>query len=350
MILLPTTADAQMYDVETTGEYVMGDSDTKIEARKIALEHAKRLAVEQIGTYLESETIVKNRMLTKDEIRTYTSAIVKTTVISENINLLEDKTTVFKIHIKANVDIGVLNNRVQEIGADTKRKEQMNALQAENLRLLKELESLSSQLKSEKVSEYKNLRQKREILFEKLEQNQNSLRVAFEKGTLLNLALKSKSKLEENKKNIDDFIQFIADNIKYTIGEVQVRHKGNMSDLIIPITWYTEKVKDIWEKIELFCDKPKEFMGRIILSKFKGIDSEILLDYFARKGIRIIVTSGYYSSFIPIKWGGWYHRATEGNLKIALHGSQELEIKDIPVEELTKIISINAKVVVQGAE
>ena len=122
LILLPITSSAQVHDVEATGEYVMGDNDTKIEARRIALEHAKRLAVEQIGTYLESETIVKDRMLTKDEIRTYASAIIKTTVVSENIDLLENKTTVFKIHIKANVDIGTLNSKIQEIKADKKKK------------------------------------------------------------------------------------------------------------------------------------------------------------------------------------------------------------------------------------
>ena len=60
---------SQVFDVETSGEYVMGDSDTKLEARRIALEHAKRLAAEQIGTYLESETIVRNSRLEKDEIR-----------------------------------------------------------------------------------------------------------------------------------------------------------------------------------------------------------------------------------------------------------------------------------------
>ena len=33
---------ARTYDVEAVGEYVMGDSDTKLEARRIALEQAKR--------------------------------------------------------------------------------------------------------------------------------------------------------------------------------------------------------------------------------------------------------------------------------------------------------------------
>src|SRR5208283_4608475 len=112
----------------STGEYVMGDSDTKIEARKIALEHAMRVALEEIGTYIEHETVVNSGHLTKDEIKVYTAGIIQTTVLSENVSLLEDKTTVFRIRIKANVDTALLKKKIKEIRADTKRKEQIDLL------------------------------------------------------------------------------------------------------------------------------------------------------------------------------------------------------------------------------
>jgi len=146
--LIPSVTYSKGYDVETIGEYVMGDNDTKVEARKIALENAKLLAIEQIGTYLESETIVRDGKLSKDEIRTYTSGILKTSVISEDVSLLENKTTVFKIKIKSNVDIGILEQKIKEIKSDKQREKQINVLQDENVRLLKELERLSSQLRN----------------------------------------------------------------------------------------------------------------------------------------------------------------------------------------------------------
>jgi len=135
-VLSPSIIFAKTYDVESTGEYVMGDSDTKIEARRLALEHAKRLASEQIGSYLESETVVRDNQLEKDEIRSYTSAILKIIVLSEGVNLLSDKTTVFTIKIKANVDTSVLEQKVNEIKGDVKRKEQLERLQTENIKLL----------------------------------------------------------------------------------------------------------------------------------------------------------------------------------------------------------------------
>ena len=94
LVLLPIFVSAEVYKVEATGEYIMGDNDTKIVARRLAIEQAKRSATEQIGTYLESKTVVRNNQLQKDEIRTYASAILKTNIISENISLLADKTTV----------------------------------------------------------------------------------------------------------------------------------------------------------------------------------------------------------------------------------------------------------------
>jgi len=210
--LYPSFVFAETYEVETTGEYVMGDRDTKADARRIALEHAKLLAVEQIGTYLESETVVQKSQVTKDEIRTYASAIVKTKVLSENISLLENKTTIFRINIKANVDIGILEKKINEIKSDNKRRDQIASLQIENIRLLNELENLSTKLKSEKAGQYRNLINERENVLEKIVKNQNSLSIAFEKGTLLNLAIKNMDELGESKRNIDDVLQFIVDN------------------------------------------------------------------------------------------------------------------------------------------
>ena len=49
----------------------------------IALEQVKRLLLEKLGTYLESETEVKNLQLTKDQIVILTAGIVRTEIIEE---------------------------------------------------------------------------------------------------------------------------------------------------------------------------------------------------------------------------------------------------------------------------
>ena len=60
--------------VTAAAEYRMGDHDTRLDAARMAIEAAKRQALEQVATYLESVTEVKELDVTRDEIRTYTAA------------------------------------------------------------------------------------------------------------------------------------------------------------------------------------------------------------------------------------------------------------------------------------
>ena len=50
--------------------YQASEADSKLTCRAIALEQVKRLLLEQLGTYLESQSEVKNFQLTKDQIAT----------------------------------------------------------------------------------------------------------------------------------------------------------------------------------------------------------------------------------------------------------------------------------------
>jgi hypothetical protein len=341
--LYPAVIFAKTYELETTGEYVMGDRDTKTDARRIALEHAKMLAVEQIGTYLESETVVRDSQVTKDEIRTYASAIVKTVVLSEDVKLLQNKTTIFSLNIRANVDISVLENKIKEIKSDSKRSQQISSLQVENIRLLKELESLSTRLKSETAGQYRNLIQERENVLEKLEKNQNSIRIAFEKGTLLNLALKNRDELGESKKNIDEALQFIADNTVFTLGEPQIRNKGNKSDLVINVEWSIQNTPELLMKLELFYMYPKVHRDEIRLSSyfFKGLNGDVLARYFKSKMVRL-----------KIQAGRWKKSADIIDILdcVLMKEKTTLTISDIPTDQLDQITGIEARVVVEQSK
>ena len=63
--------------------YQASEYDSKITCRTLALEQVKRLLLEELGTYLESETEVKNFQLTKDQIITITAGIARALVIDE---------------------------------------------------------------------------------------------------------------------------------------------------------------------------------------------------------------------------------------------------------------------------
>ena len=63
--------------------YQASEIDSKVTSRAIALEQVKRLLLEEFGTFLISETDVKNFQLTKDKVTVLTAGIVKTEILAE---------------------------------------------------------------------------------------------------------------------------------------------------------------------------------------------------------------------------------------------------------------------------
>lgn len=343
--LYPPGIFANTCEVEATGEYVMGDRDTKADARLIALEHAKLHAIEQIGTYLESEKVVNDNQLTKNEIRSYAAAIVKTIVLSEDIKLLQNKTTIFSLKIRANVDISMLENKIKEIKTDAKRNQQISSLQSENIRLLKEIETLSEKLKSEKTHQYRRLIQEREYVFDKLDKNQKSIRLVFDKGTLLGLSRKSKAELEESKKNVDDALQFIVENTVFNLGDLRIRNKGGKSDLIISLDWAIQKTDELLSTINLFLQKPRLTVFEeipISCDHFKGINKNTLADYFESKTVRMKIQAGRWNASVDMI------SYVDGIHYIKTRNKTTLTISDIPTDQLGQMTGIEGKVVVEA--
>ena len=74
---------AGMQTFEKDYTYEAGEADSKLSSRTISLEQAKRLLLEELGTYLESHTEVRDFQLTKDQITSLTAGVVKTEIVSE---------------------------------------------------------------------------------------------------------------------------------------------------------------------------------------------------------------------------------------------------------------------------
>ena len=74
--------EGKIITIECNGVSYIGSGITVDDAKKFAINDAKRTALEQVGTYLESNMTVLNHIVTKDEIQTYTAGILKTDVLS----------------------------------------------------------------------------------------------------------------------------------------------------------------------------------------------------------------------------------------------------------------------------
>jgi len=79
---------AELLTVVAEGDYRLGDHDTKEDEKRLAVEAAKRHALEQVATYVESVTTTTAMDITRDEIRSYTAGVVRVSeqTISTRLN------------------------------------------------------------------------------------------------------------------------------------------------------------------------------------------------------------------------------------------------------------------------
>jgi hypothetical protein len=123
----------------------MGDHDTRTDAVRLAVEAAKRDALEQVATYLESVTEVRDLDVTRDDIRTYTAGIVK--VLDQKITTkLEDDTVVIRAELTAQVDPNEVAQAIAALRANESAKGELLALRAETDQLQQQLDAANRAL------------------------------------------------------------------------------------------------------------------------------------------------------------------------------------------------------------
>src|SRR5271157_2394205 len=83
ILFIPNLVSAEIKTFVKEYNYQASEYDSKVTCRTLALEQVKRLLLEELGTYLESQTEVKNFQLTRDQIITLTAGIVMTEIMDE---------------------------------------------------------------------------------------------------------------------------------------------------------------------------------------------------------------------------------------------------------------------------
>ncbi|MEK6700334.1 MAG: hypothetical protein AABZ10_14980 [Nitrospirota bacterium] len=149
LTLISLNAHAEIRVIEAENTYTMGDNDSKVDARRIATQEAKRKALELAGTYVASLTQVKEYKLSKDEVTTYTAGVVETEIVSEE---MRGSTRHPEIYIKARckIDTDVLMEQIDRYQENQELREQLETSARESDALRKERDALVKQLAAEK--------------------------------------------------------------------------------------------------------------------------------------------------------------------------------------------------------
>jgi|UPI000785C5D9 hypothetical protein len=134
-----SSVSAEIKTVAASGEHRMDERDTKEDAIRLATESAKRNALEQVATYVESVTATKGMDLTKDEIRTYTAGVVL--VREQRLTISVDGgTVVVKVDLLAEINTEDVIEAIEILRKNEDARVQLAALKQETDRLRQELD------------------------------------------------------------------------------------------------------------------------------------------------------------------------------------------------------------------
>jgi len=107
-------------------EEPIGRNQTQDEVEKFALQKAKRLALEETGSYISSLVVLQNDILTKDEITDIAAGLVKSNIVSNPIVSTRSNISYVKLRIKLCIDSTILKQHVDHFFLN-KDKEEVNS-------------------------------------------------------------------------------------------------------------------------------------------------------------------------------------------------------------------------------
>ena len=138
--------------IRSQGVAFLGSGIAEDDAKVIAINDAKRKALEQAGMYLESHTSAINHMLVKDEIITVSGSILITDILSEARKLIDNMFAV-EIKIETTIDLNVLNERITYIHKNKELEEQLRLERERNQILTEQIQYMKTHASSARNDE-----------------------------------------------------------------------------------------------------------------------------------------------------------------------------------------------------
>jgi len=125
-IINPAFAETKSFIKEYT--YQASEFDSKASSRILALNQVKRLLLEELGTYLISETEVKDYQMTKDQVSILTAGIVSAEILQEKWNGMT-----YYIKAKISADPEQVTKSLNELRADKQKTKELEETKNEQI-------------------------------------------------------------------------------------------------------------------------------------------------------------------------------------------------------------------------
>ena len=148
ILILPISVFAENQTFTATHTYILGDHDSKDDARQRCLLEAKRKILEQAGVYIESASEVKNFDLTKDKITSFAAAVMQVKDSKEEVSFRQGHMTM-TLTLKADVDLAEVRKQLAARQLDAGVRDTVAAQQDRLKYLEARLEAMQRQMKQE---------------------------------------------------------------------------------------------------------------------------------------------------------------------------------------------------------
>ena len=187
-LILPTHAFAEVQTITATHTYMMGDNDSRNDARQFCFLQAKRKVLEKAGSFIQSHSIVNNFELTQDQIMSYSAAVLSVEIVKEDVAISNGQHTL-TLTVKADVDVGQVNTLLAAIVADKSLADRVAQQQEQIHELEEQVQTLNSRLSVATSGAASELRKERTVVFESIAELDRiqlvaTQRIAREKETI----------------------------------------------------------------------------------------------------------------------------------------------------------------------
>jgi hypothetical protein len=208
--------------LNVTEQYTLGDNDTLTSAEGVAIEQVKRSATNYAGSYVESVLVVQDSNITTEQVKILSAGFME--VLDSNFKRTINKSGSVVLSTDATVRISMesIRDGLAKLKNDSGRKKQIDALQQKNDRLQKQLIELTRKINSSTVTRADLMKSREEVL-SSLNNNRESAKKVFEKGTLLEMANLDSDNITIAKIDLyENALGYIKNEIKVKLGDIEV--------------------------------------------------------------------------------------------------------------------------------
>lgn len=133
------------WDKDYRSTYLLGDSDSRLSARRAAILQIQQQAIQEAGVYMQGNSVLHNNEL-DEKIEQITAAIVQVEVLTEQF-VVDGVTGQQRLLLeaRATVDESVLADRVRNLQQQNQNSTELKQLASDNQALQQKLELLLQQ-------------------------------------------------------------------------------------------------------------------------------------------------------------------------------------------------------------